>query len=515
MFRLQVFLVLGIFSFLIDYSDALLAKLPIVDLGYELHQATFDVSGQYYNFSNIRYAAPPLGNLRFAAPTSPTGRVFNDGSKAVTCIEALPAWGSTTADWLVNGTAAFDISAGYQPPNITTMPPQDLSASEDCLFLDLMVPKTIFDKAGRGPAAPVMVWIHGGGYTLGSKTLYSPSATGLIRASQSNGKEGVIWVGLNYRLGIFGFLSGPTFQASGTANAGLHDQRFALEWVQQNIHKFGGDPNQVTLIGESAGGGSTMHQITAYGGLKGKVPFQQAIVQSPGFQPMPSTTGQEAVYNEFLSKADPAVDGDFVPALPGKLLLQGGFDKSLKIMAGHNLDEGISFEDAYAQDEERFEADFRIYFPTITDAEIQYISKVLYPPVFDGSYGYTSYTLRGDYWVTEAFFTCSTNYLARAYGSQTYNYIFSVPPSLHGDDIPYTYFSGPNPSVKNDTLAVIMQEYFTNFAITGSPNGPGLPHFPQYGSSSTVQNLGLSSIGPVPDNVANPRCLWWQKGLYA
>ena len=212
---------------------------------------------------------------------------------------------------------------------------------------------------------------------------------------------------------------------------------------------------------------------------------------------------------------DPAVDGEFVPALPGKLLLQGGFDKSLKIMAGHNIDEGIAFMDPFAQDEARFEADLRIYFPTITDATIQYISKTLYPPVFDGSLGYTTQTVRSDLLITEAFFTCSTNYLARAYGDQTFNYIFSVPPSLHGDDIPYTYFNGPNAAVKNDTLAVIMQEYFTNFAITGNPNGPGLPYFHTYGGDSVAQNLGLTTIGPIQDNAANPRCLWWQKGLFA
>jgi carboxylesterase type B len=181
-------------------------------------------------------------------------------------------------------------------------------------------------------------------------------------------------------------------------------------------------------------------------------------------------------------KVDPAVDGDFVPALPGKLLLQGGFDKSLNIMAGHN---------------------------------IQYITQRLYPPVFDGSFGYTTETERGALWVTEAFFTCSTNYLARAYGEKTHNYIFSVPPSLHGDDIWYTYFDGPSPLVQNDTLAVIMQDYFTNFAITGNPNGPGLPNFPTYGSGSTVQNLDLATIGPIQDNAANKRCLWWQKGLFA
>lgn len=135
------------------------SALPIVDLGYELHQATFNASGQYYNFSNVRYAAPPVGDLRFAKPTSPTGfRVFNNGSKAVTCNQVIPSWGNTTAAWEANGTAAFNISAGYHPPNITTLPANSdvqPGATEDCLFLDLMVPKAIFDSAGNDSGAPV------------------------------------------------------------------------------------------------------------------------------------------------------------------------------------------------------------------------------------------------------------------------------------------------------------------------------------------------------------------------
>lgn len=102
------------------------------------------------------------------------------------------------------------------------------------------------------------VWIHSGGYVQGSKTNDGDPA-GLIKASNAS----LIFVAINYRLGAFGWLSGPEFQKQGgLSNAGLYDQRFALQWVQDHITQFGGDPNRVTVMGESAGGGSIMHQIT-------------------------------------------------------------------------------------------------------------------------------------------------------------------------------------------------------------------------------------------------------------
>ena len=100
-----------------------------------------------------------------------------------------------------------------------------------------------------------------GGFALSSKT-DGVSPSGLLRRAQENSDDGLVFVAINYRIGVFGFLGGPSLQKDGTANVGLYDQRFALEWVQKNIHLFGGDPDRVTVMGNSAGGGSIVHQIT-------------------------------------------------------------------------------------------------------------------------------------------------------------------------------------------------------------------------------------------------------------
>jgi carboxylesterase type B len=136
-----------------------------------------------------------------------------------------------------------------------------------------------------------LVWIHGGGYTLSWKAQYG-SGAGLIAASQANGKTGATYIAINCRPGLFGssksylyqlryifqatraqgFFSGPIFSSQGgTANNGLLDQRLALKWIQAHIQPFGGDPDRITVIGESPGGGNTICQITAYSGLKRKV----------------------------------------------------------------------------------------------------------------------------------------------------------------------------------------------------------------------------------------------------
>ncbi|MCJ1477093.1 hypothetical protein MMC13_005764 [Lambiella insularis] len=532
--------------------------LPVVNLGYEQHQAiSFNSTGGYYNFSNIRYGEPPVGELRFAAPVAVSGNssTVNNGSVGVVCAQVDPAWTLITAEFLPDYFTGqpFNLSAAEAALLNSTAPPPapDPRTTEDCLFLDVHTPQKVFEKNGSsGGGAPVMVWIYGGGYTTGEKQgdgVYDPA--GLIHASQVAGNDGIVFVAMNYRLGAFGWLSGPTLQSNGTANAGLYDQRLALEWVQKYIHLFGGDPKRVTLIGVSAGGGSIVHQITAFGGLEGPVPFAQAIPQSPAWQLLPSSYQQESVTQAFLAllnvstieearqlpsaqliKANsvqalsatygqftygPAVDGLFAPALPGRLLLQGSFHKHVKVMVGHNADEGLTFTSPDIQTNSTYNDFLLTTFPDIQPAVLSYIENVLYPAVYDGSFGYKTDFQRTVLTIADSTFTCNTNYLDRAFRNQTYAYQFSVGPALHGQDVPYTFFNGPNPAaVVNSTIAVAMQEYFTSFAINGVPSGPGIPVFPLYGAEAELINLNATTISEMMDPTANARCLWWQKALY-
>ncbi|PQE13378.1 putative cholinesterase protein [Rutstroemia sp. NJR-2017a BVV2] len=542
------------------------SSLPVVDFGYALHRATINETGQYYNFSNIRYAAPPTGNLRFAAPVAPTeiDRTINDGQQGAICAQATPYW-EEVASYFFQGasTAALkqveaQVEAVESALTIANVGAPGPLVSEDCLFLDVLVPKTIYESAS---GAPVLVWFFGGGYVSGSKFSTGNPAT-LISRSQENGGEGVIYVALNYRLGLFGWLSGPTFQESGSANAGLLDQRLALEWVQKYIHLFGGDPSRVTVMGESAGAGSIMHQITAYGGQNGPAPFAQAIMQSPGFPPVVGSAQQEETFQSVLTQAQaligsnitsvaalrsldfntvaalntivvaraapygqfmfgPVVDGTFAPKLPGVLLLEGGYDSCVEIMVGHNSDEGLFFTSPFFATEADIVADISATLPTASNATIQYITQTLYPPIYNGSYPYTTLFERANLITAELSFTCNTRFFNTAYDNQTHAYYFAVPPGLHGEDIAYTFFNGDTTTSDdglpvNATVATALQRYITNFAMTGNPNGAEVAYFPEYQSNSTTLVLGITGLGGViTDTTANERCDWWQQALYA
>ncbi|XP_062580478.1 uncharacterized protein LOC134242419 [Saccostrea cucullata] len=167
-------------------------------------------------FYNIPFAKPPIGDLRFAKPI---------------------AYGSWTG--ILNATALGNQCMQFVDPS-SQVP--GIETSEDCLYLNIFVP----NNASESVKKPVMVWIHGGGFSVGSAHIYDSKALSLL--------GDVIVVTIQYRLGIFGFFSIGTSEALG--NYGLWDQMLALEWVHQNIDSFGGDPSSVTIFGESAGGAS-------------------------------------------------------------------------------------------------------------------------------------------------------------------------------------------------------------------------------------------------------------------
>jgi carboxylesterase type B len=161
--------------------------------------------------------------------------------------------------------------------------PTPADQSEDCLFLDIYVPKSATQQ--RAAQIPVVVWFFGGAYAFGTKDINQtlPLYTGqsMLQAT----KYGAIFVAGNYRLGAFGWLAGNYMQGAGRPNAGLYDQGLLLEWVRDYIHLVGGDNTSVSAWGESAGGGSILHHLIRRNGTAPQDPlFQTFLVQSPAFQ---------------------------------------------------------------------------------------------------------------------------------------------------------------------------------------------------------------------------------------
>lgn len=311
--------------------------------------------------------------------------------------------------------------------------------------------------ANIGTLAPVLIWLHGGGFAYGSKAGEDPA--GIIARSTLNDNDGIIFVPINYRLGMFGWLGG----GGATPNLGLYDQLVAFEWVQQYISLFGGDPEQITVIGESAGAASILHHITSYGGNT-TLPFQQGIIQSPAFQTnlnltdgyektlaeassvtgasitslaeltaLDAATLQLINFDVILSSGEgfftygPAPDGTYVPALPQVLLYEGKFNSDVKVVAAHNSLEAAPFvNSSISTDADVVEA-LQVNYPEASNATITYLLDVLYP-----ASDYSSNFLRAVQIASDSMFSCSTRFLGLAFGNQTYNYLFAIPPGYHG-----------------------------------------------------------------------------------
>ncbi|KAH8880054.1 alpha/beta-hydrolase [Thozetella sp. PMI_491] len=253
--------------------------------------------GSVESFKGIPFAKPPVGALRLKPPqplTESLGRVDATTLIPASCPQYLIGDNITIPD---NVPPDILKSIVDSPLFKSTA----ISGQEDCLTVNVQRPAGV--KAGD--KLPVILWIFGGGFELGSTGMYD--ATGLVANAMSMGKP-FVFAAMNYRVGGFGFLGGKEILADGSANLGLLDQRLAMQWVADNIDSFGGDPEKVTLWGESAGAISIFDQMIMFNGdntYKGKPLFRGAIMDSGSAVPTDNVDcpKAQAVYDAVVDKA--------------------------------------------------------------------------------------------------------------------------------------------------------------------------------------------------------------------
>ncbi|KAG6830003.1 hypothetical protein H0H92_002694 [Tricholoma furcatifolium] len=437
---------------------------PVVNLGYAKYEGSFNETGlETSRFLGIRYAAPPTGSLRWQPPKAPayTPYVVKADNKPPRCPQA--GWGTQTSSPFQNSIGLGKRRHALQ--------------SEDCLFLNVFTP----GELSSDRKFPVVVWIHGGGYTEGDVSW----ADGDNLIMESNG--GIVVVTIQYRLGLFGFLSGNEIKENGALNAGLLDQQFALQWV----HKFNGDPTRVTIWGESAGAGSVLQHIVANGGKTSPPLFQSAITSST-FLPsqyqyndqIPQTLYDEVVAQSNCSSASdtlhclrkvdtlslaninanvtnrglygtftfaPVVDGCLIQERPSQALQKRKINGN-NILAVTNTLEGAIFIDP----ETSADVDVANYvtqlFPTFTSSESDAVVskyKAFGPPLSQVG------AIMGEY---------------RGFKAE-----FAIPPGHHADDIPYYFPSYEPPAYDDPRFIAAFSHTFTDFALTHNPNNKSSP----------------------------------------
>ena len=450
--------------------------------------------------------------------------------------------------------------------------------AEDCLFLDVYVP----GNAVRDPdqyQLPVIHWFFGGGYVLGSKNQLQPllpwyDGSGLISQSGNN----VIFVASNYRLGALGFLAGETMEKTGTPNVGLLDQRAALQWTKDNIALLGGDPTQVTAMGESAGASSILHHLIFNGGQTDPL-FSKAVLQSPAFLPMIDRKGSlETVYQNFstlagcagghiscLRAADtqtilnanrvlnsqavagtfmvgPAADGNLIRQTPSLELASGNYWKGLEsLMVTHTSDEAAIFVDGTLKTDSDTTAFVGHLFPQYAlDAGLEKILLDKYPGIDTKNSPYDTEYDRVNAITRDSSFVCNVRFLSQAYEGKTYLGRYSITPGWHATDlIPMFWSSGFQSSVLGTaleaafpiitTFSEAFKSYFTSFVRSGNPNTyrkilslPLTINWPLATGASSSQQAGnvvdITDLGfyLVNDNEATlDTCQFWQQWLSA
>ncbi|XP_012688033.2 carboxylesterase 5A-like [Clupea harengus] len=493
---------------------------PVVSVkNWSLRGASMTVKGsdkQVQQYLGIPFARPPLGPLRLSAPQPAESW---EGERDATqqppmCLQdpdVVPKWSKNLGVEL-------------------SVPP----VSEDCLYLNVYTPA----KSTDDEKLPVMVWIHGGAYLFGAASQYD----GSVLAAYEN----LVVVIVQYRLGILGFFSTGDEHAQG--NWGLLDQIAALQWVQQNIGIFGGDPNSVTIAGESAGGMSTSFLVLS---PLSKGLFHRAVLQSGSATVAGYSTNTPAVFAQMVANvtdcdssstealvqclrqkneeelinvmkkkipASATVDGKFLPAPAEQLLSSKDFLKVPILIGVTNHEFGWSLPKAFFPggleniDRAMITGALGRLIPSGVASGVneiivdEYLKDAKTPEDIRDA----SLDLLGDLFLVIPAIKVA-NYHRDA-GVPVYMYEFQHRPEIykdtrpsfvkadHGDELGFVFgacfwnghvkLNGSTTEGENQLCRTVMS-YWANFARNGSPNGPGLVHWPLYDASNKYLNLDL------------------------
>jgi para-nitrobenzyl esterase len=406
------------------------------------------------------------------------------------------------------------------------------SPSEDCLYANVWVPEH------RGKNLPVMVWIYGGAWVVAGSSLQAFDGSELVR-------KGIVFVSFNYRLGRFGYFAFPALTKEGKngllGNYGYMDMVAALKWVQRNIAAFGGNPHEVTIFGQSAGG-FAVHMLMTSPLANGL--FQRAIVQSGGGRSKPDCTGlrsgmngrpsaeqigvafakekgidddgfaalkqlralpAEAILDRLNTTnvqaaestyAGPMIDGKLIVDQPQALYQEGKYQHLPMIVGATNGDASVS----RAANEKELFAPFGMDAETAEKAYDAATSKNF--PLLRNAVG------------ADALFVEPARFVAKtlsSQGDQVWEYRFSyvpiparklLPGAPHGGETPFVfdsktwYTAKMNLTPEDEKMAHEMSNYWANFVKTGNPNGEGLPSWPSDDSNSDML-MDFSENGPI------------------
>ncbi|KAG2068865.1 alpha/beta-hydrolase [Suillus decipiens] len=516
---LQVLLALEVLS-----SPVVNVSASIVDLGYAQYQGSVDTTTNITSFFGIRYAAPPVGDLRWAAPHPPSTvpGVQQATTQPNECYQATVGNSSTN------------------PFETTHIRKRDL----------VVTPGSVYTPGSEvvttpGGGLPVVVWIHGGGYVQGAASQYN-GADLIIHSNY-----GIITVIIQYRLGLFGFLSGETVNHSDSAELNFHfqvDQNYALQWVQAHISNFGGDPTKVTIWGESAGAGSVLQHIVANGGNTQPPLFRNAMTSSTSLRSQYNYNDRipKILYNEVvngtnctsssdtlscLRAADvntlqalnyninvngfygtytfaPVVDGTFILERPTVTIRKGRLNGDYLLSMTNSHEGNVFVNQSMALDI----ADYVMtFFPNMGSTQAAGAATIYQK--------YGSNINQANLVVGDSVYVCPTYYLLLAFGERAWKGEFAIPPGLHGNDIPY-YFTSDLPSYNNSQFITSFSNSFMAMAMFQTPDqrytpGDITPSWSSWQDGLTEMKFNKTFAGAPDvhtfktDNALLERCAYW------